>query len=371
LSKTNPVKFADQLRHACHTIGFFLLHHDIIPPTTCFRALDETRQFFSRPMHEKMMISYENHPSFRGYMPMGVENTEGQIDGREQIEYAAEYFYPSNNNLQDTQYYRRLKATNPWPDEIQSTLRPAIADYVSGVLDISDQLRDAMCLALNVDAESFASLFGKHQCNNNNIIGPGQGRIDDDPPFWSMKLVSYPPMNGGDNLVRNGKNAKSNQGVGAHTDSNFLTLILQDPVHSGLQVQTVDGTWIDVPPTDSNTLVCNIGELAEIWTDGYFLATPHRVLRHFSNENDGTLTCRTSLPIFYNPKLDTVMKPMVDIKDLPWDRKQQNQWRRKNNIVLGSVGENSFKSLARSHTNVFQRHHSDLRILYDGRIMKK
>ncbi len=319
------------------------------------------------------MISYEHHPSFRGYMPLGVENTEGKIDGREQIEYAAEYFSPTSSEkcgLRDRRYYHRLKATNPWPDDFQPTLRPAIADYVSGVLDVADRLRDAMCLALNVDTKSFASLFGKHQYNRNDFTS-GQSSFDDDPPFWSMKLVSYPPISGGDMSAQNGSKVKSNQGVGAHTDSNFLTLILQDPVNSGLQVQNVDGTWINVPPTDSNTLVCNIGELAEIWTDGYFLATPHRVMRHFSFDNDGASTCRTSLPIFYNPKLDTVMKPMIDIEDLPWDRKQQNQWRREHDRMLGSVGENSFKSLARSHPRVFQRHHRDLRLLDDGRIMEK
>jgi isopenicillin N synthase-like dioxygenase len=37
-------------------------------------------------MEQKMTISYECSAAFRGYMPLGVENTEGKIDGREQIE---------------------------------------------------------------------------------------------------------------------------------------------------------------------------------------------------------------------------------------------------------------------------------------------
>ena len=49
------------------------------------------------------------------------------------------------------------------------------------------------------------------------------------------------------------------------TDSNFLTLICQDPTESGLQVQSHNGDWIDVPATNPDTLVCNVGELAEIW----------------------------------------------------------------------------------------------------------
>ena len=41
------------------------------------------------------------------------------------------------------------------------------------------------------------------------------------------------------------------------------------------------------------------------------------------------------------------------------------------NALIRSVGENSFKSLARSHPAVFEKHHGDLRILEDGRIVAR
>lgn len=163
-----------------HEIGFFLLKHDI-PDFT--RALNETHQFFQRPLEEKMTISYENSPSFRGYMPLGVENTEGKLDARDQIEYAAEYDLQQQSateNSEQTMFYHRLRSTNPWPDSIQPTLQPAIMDYVRGVLGVADQLRDALCLALKVDPRTIDPLFGL--CDGK------------DPSFWSMKLVSYPPV---------------------------------------------------------------------------------------------------------------------------------------------------------------------------------
>ena len=302
-------------------------------------------------MDEKMTISYEHSPAFRGYMPLGVENTEGKTDRRDQIEYAAE-FRSSNSALQnqlkndeeDTQFYHRLRATNQWPDSIHPSLSPAINEYASCVLTVAERLLDAMCLALDVNPVEVQKQFGQYD-------------DADDPSFWSGKLVSYPHNNAESSMIE--------QGVGTHTDSNFLTLICQDPFSSGLQVQNVQGGWLNVPPTSSNLLICNIGELAEVWTGGYFLATPHRVLRHSSGSRG-----RISLPIFYNPKLDTVMKPINNLS-LPWTRIKQNQWRNENNSMINSVGENSFKSLARSHPKVFGRHHSDLRILKDGRIVKK
>ena len=282
-------------------------------------------------------------------MPLGVENTEGKIDGRDQIEYAAEYVSSFQTQQKfGHRFYHRLRSTNPWPDSIQPDLRPAITEYVTHGLDVADRLRDAMCLALNVDPRELAPFFANSD--------------DGEPNFWSLKLVSYPPIS---DDTRSSSIAESRQGVGAHTDSNFLTLICQDPNSSGLQVQHVQGGWIDVPPTPSNVFVCNIGELSELWTGGYFLATPHRVLRHSSNAHS-----RTSLPLFYNPKLDAVIEP-VSTNDLPWEREGQNQWRRKQNKLINCVGENAFKSLARSHPKVFARHHSDLRILEDGRIVMR
>jgi isopenicillin N synthase-like dioxygenase len=315
-----------------HEIGFFLLQHDNPEYVSiCKKALAETQRFFQRPLEEKMRISYENSAAFRGYMPLGVENTEGKIDGREQIEYAAEYRHMPHAAIE--QLYNRLKSTNPWPDEIQPSLRPVIMDYVRSVLAVADQLRESMCVALDMDPRQLDDLFG-----------PCDGT---DPSFWSMKLVSYPPIC---NSTNNAEHGVPQQGVGAHTDSNFMTLICQDVHSSGLQVQNIQGGWIDVPPTTPDILICNIGELSEIWSNGYFLATPHQVLRQSSN----TLS-RTSLPIFYNPKIDSVVEP-ISTKEMTWTRGETKQWRRKNNQLLGSVGENSFKSLARSHPKIFDRH---------------
>ncbi len=69
--------------------------------------------------------------------------------------------------------------------------------------------------------------------------------------------------------------AGDDQGVGAHKDGGFLTLLLQDE-NRGLQVETDDG-WVDVTPK-RGTLVVNIGELLELASNGYLRATVHRVV---------------------------------------------------------------------------------------------
>lgn len=343
--KQNPKQFVEKLRSACHNIGFFLLKHDL-PPGVAERQLSETRNFFQHPLSQKRSISYEDNATFRGYMEIGRENTAGVTDTREQVEYAAEECGMSGRPWPP---YERLRGGNPWP-AFQPNLQTQTNEYVDGVLDLAVRLREAMCLSLGMENNALDALFGK-------------------TPHWQLKLISYPPIPSADDtndVAKEQRGSNKGQGVGAHTDSNFLTFVLQDTI-GGLQVFS-RGRWLNVPATGPDVLVCNLGEQTEILSNGYFLATPHRVIRNSTKEP------RTSVPIFYNPQLSAKISPMMlpdGGKSLPWERSSNDNkhWRMNNNDMLETVGENSFKSLARSHPFVFQRHHKDLRLLENGKIV--
>jgi isopenicillin N synthase-like dioxygenase len=334
---SNPSAFVEKLRYACHNVGFFLLKHDL-PAGLADTTLAETRRFFERPLDEKLEISYLDSPSFRGYMQLGVENTAGKLDYREQIEYAVEY-----SKAGKWPAYERLKSANPWPEN-QPGLRQSTMDYATHVCRIANCIRKSLCLALNLEQDALSHLF-----QNPN-----------EPPHWVIKLVSYPPMED--------TQEQDSLGVGAHCDTNFLTLVLQDTV-GGLQAFS-QGQWLDVPSDlGGDVLVCNLGEQAEILSRGYFLATPHRVLANRCKRP------RISVPLFYNPVLSATIEPIESIPEsVSWDRpknSEEKHWRRASNAMLSTVGDNTFKSLARSHPRVFQRNHPDLVLLEDGRILPK
>ncbi|MGH3392171.1 MAG: isopenicillin N synthase family dioxygenase [Actinomadura sp.] len=104
-------------------------------------------------------------------------------------------------------------------------------------------------------------------------------------------------------------------GVGEHTDYGLLTLLAQDD-NGGLQVRTPHG-WIDAPPVPG-TLVCNIGDMLDRLTGGWYRSTPHRV--HNSSGRD-----RLSFPFFFDPGFTAEVPPLprraaVDDADRPrWD----------------------------------------------------
>ena len=61
--------------------------------------------------------------------------------------------------------------------------------------------------------------------------------------------------------------------------------------------------WIAAePPGDA--LIVNIGDLLELWSGGYFVSTPHKVVNTSGTE-------RYSFPYFVVPRFDTVVAPLV------------------------------------------------------------
>src|SRR5580704_9100477 len=89
-------------------------------------------------------------------------------------------------------------------------------------------------------------------------------------------------------------------GRGEHVDSGFVTLLAQHDV-GGLQAQTREGEWIEIPALDE-AIVVNFGALLERWTSGRVRATPHRVL------SAGPI--RHSIPFFFEPRADAVIEPL-------------------------------------------------------------
>jgi isopenicillin N synthase-like dioxygenase len=92
-------------------------------------------------------------------------------------------------------------------------------------------------------------------------------------------------------------------GVGEHTDYGLLTLLLQDD-NGGLSVRTANG-WVDAPPVPG-TFVCNIGDMLDRLTGGWYRSTPHRVRNVSGNE-------RLSYPFFFDPDFDAEVPPLPEV----------------------------------------------------------
>ena len=105
-----------------------------------------------------------------------------------------------------------------------------------------------------------------------------------------LRVLHYPPLTGAE--------PKDAVWAAAHEDINLITVLPSSNV-SGLQVQAVDGSWLDVPDGDDK-LVVNIGDMLQEASGGYYPSTTHRVVNPTSESNES----RMSLPLFLHPRPD-------------------------------------------------------------------
>jgi len=63
-----------------------------------------------------------------------------------------------------------------------------------------------------------------------------------------------------------------------------------------------DGMWINADPIEG-CIVVNIGEMWEIWSNGLYKSTLHRVVHRGSNY-------RVSIPFFFEPNFDASVTPL-------------------------------------------------------------
>ena len=394
-SREDELAFCDALREVCRTVGFFYVADHGVSAETMSGALSASRRFFALPDSAKLAMDNRGSPAFRGYVRLGAENTAGAPDWREQVEFGVEAAAPSVDERRRQPPHARLVGPNRWPDE---TLCPGFRDDLLRFMDetsrLSRRLMELLALSLHLDRAHFEPTFG-------------------DDPNVQMKIARYPPEPERDGpspetsaSARHPSSSSSEGstratvgrfGVGAHTDSGYLSVLLQDDV-GGLQVRNGLGEWIDAPPVPG-ALVVNLGEMVQLCTNRYYLATPHRVVSKPTPPGRAPRD-RISVPFFWNPRLDAVVAPIDPMPaTLPGaargegaggeeeggrDGRDEKDAAKRNvsvamtdshgegrNALLGCYGANALKSLARSHPEVMRRHHPDLKVLPDGRVVRR
>ena len=92
-----------------------------------------------------------------------------------------------------------------------------------------------------------------------------------------------------------------------HTDYDTFTMLFRFQDCGGLFVKTIQGDWVEVPVIE-NSVVLNIADMFQRWTNDRYISTPHRVM----NVLDRT---RYSMPYFVGPNKDTIVKNLTDEPD--------------------------------------------------------
>ncbi len=309
--------FLDRLRAAARDVGFFYLVGHGISQAFIDTLLAATRQFFGLPEADKLAIEMVNSPHFRGYTRVGREHTRGKPDWREQVDIGAER--PVLPREAGRPAWERLQGPNQWPAGYPE-LKPVILRWQEEATALAVRLTQAFAASLGQPHNVFEAIYGER-------------------PNQLVKIIRYP-----------GREAtKSDQGVGAHKDSGFVTILLQDKV-SGLQVEGPDG-WIDAPPIPGSFII-NVGELLEMASNGYLRATVHRVVTPPAG------TDRLSVALFLGARLDSTVPVLTLSPALAAEARGVSQ--DPHNPLFRDVGKNYLKGRLRSHPDVARRYYADL-----------
>jgi len=81
-------EFIDQLRHALINVGFLYLKHHTVPQNVIDDLIEYIPRLFDLPQDEKNKIPLVNSPHFLGYSKLGTEFTKGEVDYKEQFDFA-------------------------------------------------------------------------------------------------------------------------------------------------------------------------------------------------------------------------------------------------------------------------------------------
>lgn len=317
LPEAEQAPYLAELRATARDVGFFYLVNHGISSQLLQNVQSITRTFFALPDAEKQRVSMIHSPHFRGYNRAGVEYTREQRDQREQFDIGAER--EALQLLPGDPPWKRLQGPNLWPEALPQ-LRPLIHAWQQAMTHVALRLLRAFAKSLSLPPTAFDALYGSH-------------------PNEHVKLIRYPGQATG----------ASQQGVGAHKDSGFLTFLLQDH-QPGLQVEVAPDRWVDALPKPG-AFVVNIGELLEIATQGYLRATVHRVKSPAAGQE------RVSIAFFLGAQLDAE----VPVYSLPpaLAAEARGLTRDPANPLLRDVGWNYLKGRLRSHRDVAERYYAD------------
>lgn len=309
--------FLKALGKAAREVGFFYLVGHGVPETVSDELLALARRFFDLTVAEKQAIDIANSSHFRGYTQIGNEHTRGRRDWREQIDFGVDRAPIPQDGTQPL--WTRMQGPNQWPAALPA-LEPAVRDWQDRLEQVSIRLLEAFALALELPLDVFAPIYG-------------------DQPNHRLKVIHYP----GRDI------AEDEQGVGAHKDGGFLTLLLQDR-QAGLQIETESG-WVTAEPM-RGSFVVNIGELLELATNGYLRATTHRVVAPPAGRD------RLSIAFFFAARLDAEI-PLVPLPAHLASLARGPASDPLNPMFL-DTGLNQLKQRLRSHPDVARRHYSDI-----------
>ncbi|KAK2991068.1 hypothetical protein RJ640_010070 [Escallonia rubra] len=249
----------DKLRLAISSCGCFQAINHGMSNSFLDQLRDVGKTFFAYPTEEKQKYS------------RAVDDTEGYgndsvLSENQTLDWSDRLYLIVNPEDQ-----RKLKL---WPQNPES-FRDVLHEYTVKLKILTELVLKAMAKSLNLEENCFFDQYGEEA----SMIA---------------RYNFYPPCPRPDLIL----------GVKPHADGSAITFLLQDKEVEGLQVLK-DNQWFNVPIVP-HALLINVGDQAEIMSNGMFKSPMHRVVTNSERE-------RMTLAVFCLPEADIEIGPVEEL----------------------------------------------------------
>ena len=252
---------SEEIRAACLSTGFFLVTGHGVSKEILDAVDAAAERYFDLPLEDRMVDEIDE--AFRrGFMPV-VPGPRATVES-----YELSLDLPLTDP--DVVAGHFLHGPNRWPDR-HPWFREAVEAYMNAILDLGVKLERLFALSLGLDEYFFVELCKK--------------------PMFHLRLLHY--------FGQTEEEKKTHMATGAHSDFGMLTILRQDP-NGGLELQPRGADWSQAPFVQ-DSFVINVGDFLELWTNGLYVSTPHRVIGLTNRD-------RYSIPAFFSPAVDTLVE---------------------------------------------------------------
>ncbi|CAK8560563.1 unnamed protein product [Lathyrus sativus] len=259
LDSSHRSETIQKIAHACQNYGFFQIVNHGVPEKVVDDMMNVSKEFFNMSETERMK-SYSEDPLKTTRLSTSFNvKTEKVSNWRDFLRL---HCHPLEDYVHE------------WPANPPS-FRADVAEYSKQLRNLALKMLEAISESLGLEKDYINKALGKH----------GQ----------HMAINYYPPC----------PEPELTYGLPAHADPNVITILLQSDV-VGLQVLK-DGKWVTINPVP-NTFIVNIGDQIQVISNDRYKSVLHRALVNSEIE-------RMSIPTFYCPSPDAIMKPAPQLID--------------------------------------------------------
>ncbi|XP_027351293.1 protein SRG1-like [Abrus precatorius] len=259
LSYGNKEEFL-KLDIACKEWGFFQIVNHGIQKELLQKMKDTTAEFFKLPIEEKEKYAMSAN-DIQGYGHAYVVSEEQILDWSDALILIT---HPT--------LYRKLQH---WPQTPEG-FKEIIDACSSEVKRVGEELLSYLSVIMGMQKHFLLEL---HKLS-----------------LQGIRVNYYPPCSTPEQVL----------GLSSHSDSNTITLLMQDGDVSGLEIRH-KGAWVPVAPI-SDAILVNVGDVMEILSNGKYKSVEHRAVTNKDKE-------RTSYVFFLSPGDDVEVEPLDHMID--------------------------------------------------------